>query len=99
MKPHVKIYLDYFGYTVADFIPCECCGSKSVDIHHIESRGMGGDPQKKKDTISNLQALCRHCHSLYGDKQQHKEFLKQKHLEKMTIISDPESEVEPIRRK
>lgn len=42
MKKHVKIYMDYFGYTIADFIPCEKCKSKAVDIHHIEPRGIGG---------------------------------------------------------
>ena len=35
MKIHTKIYLKHFGYTIADFIPCEICSSKSVDIHHL----------------------------------------------------------------
>jgi len=60
VKPHTKTYLNHFGYTKADFIPCEVCGAKAVDIHHIEPRGMGGS--KKKDYIENLQALCRKCH-------------------------------------
>jgi len=60
MKKHTKIYLDYFGYDAGDFIPCEICENKAVDIHHIEPRGMGGS--KTKDTIENLQALCRSCH-------------------------------------
>jgi 5-methylcytosine-specific restriction endonuclease McrA len=60
MKKHTKIYLKYFGYSIADFIPCEVCGSKAVDIHHIEPRGIGGS--KTKDVIENLQALCRSCH-------------------------------------
>lgn len=64
MKPHTKIYLDYFGHTTADFIPCEVCEAKAVDIHHIDSRGMGGT---KKDIITNLMALCRECHTLFGD--------------------------------
>ena len=42
MKQHTKIYLDYFSYTTADFIPCEICGNRAVDIHHIEARGIGG---------------------------------------------------------
>jgi hypothetical protein len=77
MKKHTKIYLDYFGYTIADFIPCEVCGTKAVDIHHIECRGMGGT--KKEDTIENIQALCRICHIRYGDKKNYKEFLQDIH--------------------
>lgn len=61
MKKHTKIYMDYFGYTIADFIPCEKCHKKAVDIHHIEPRGMGGS--KSKDYIENLIALCRECHT------------------------------------
>lgn len=65
MKKHTKIYLDHFDYGVEDFIPCEICGSRAVDIHHIDCRGMGGS--KTKDTIENLMALCRKCHMEYGD--------------------------------
>jgi len=72
MKLHTKIYLSHFNYSIADFIPCEVCGNKAVDIHHIECRGMGGS---HKDTIENLQALCRDCHIKYGDKKQFKQFL------------------------
>jgi 5-methylcytosine-specific restriction endonuclease McrA len=82
MKKHVKIYLDYFGYDVNSFIDCEVCGSKAVDIHHIEPRGMGVI-QRDKDVITNLQALCRACHVEMGDKKQYKEFLKEKHLIKL----------------
>lgn len=38
---------------------------------------MGGG--KTKDEIENLMALCRRCHIEYGDKKEHKEFLKEKH--------------------
>lgn len=77
MKKHTRIYLDSFGYDETDFIPCEVCGCKAVDIHHIEARGMGGS--KLKDTPENLQALCRPCHVEYGDKVQHKGRLKLLH--------------------
>lgn len=54
--------MDYFGYDVSDFISCECgCGNRAVDIHHIESRGMGGG--QSADTIDNLIALSRECHN------------------------------------
>jgi hypothetical protein len=54
MKNHTKLYLKYFGYDTSDFIPCEVCGDKAVDIHHIECRGMGGT--KELDNIDNLMA-------------------------------------------
>ena len=57
MKRHVKIYLDYFGYGIDDFVPCELCNKKAIDIHHVMGRGKG------KDVISNLMALCRNCHN------------------------------------
>lgn len=60
MKKHVKMYLDHHGYDISDFIPCRVCGKQSVDIHHIEPKGMGG--RKSADNINNLIALCRCCH-------------------------------------
>ena len=60
MKNHTKVYLKAFGYTTTDFIACEVCGAQAQDIHHIESRGMGGS--KMRDNIENLMALCRTCH-------------------------------------
>jgi 5-methylcytosine-specific restriction endonuclease McrA len=81
MKKHTKLYLDYFGYGIEDFIPCESCGSKAVDIHHIEARGMGGN--KKADNINNLMALCRQCHLVMGDTKTHMKYLKEKHKDKL----------------
>jgi 5-methylcytosine-specific restriction endonuclease McrA len=79
MSKHKKVYFTHFNCSEADFIPCELCGTKAVDIHHIEARGMGGS--KLKDTIPNLMALCRNCHVEYGDKKHYKEMLIQKHQE------------------
>ncbi len=81
MKKHTKVYMKHFGYGVEDFIPCEVCGSRAVDIHHIEARGMGGSD--RSDTIDNLMGLCRLCHVEYGDKKQHMEMLKLAHKKKM----------------
>jgi len=75
--------MDAFGYDTGDFIPCECCGKKAVDINHINARGMGGNPSGDKDHIENLMAVCRDCHITYGDKKEHKEMLKRQHRIKL----------------
>ena len=77
MKNHTKVYLKGMGYDTTDFVPCEVCGSKAVDIHHIEARGMGGS--KDADRIENLMALCRTCHVAYGDIKEYKERLQATH--------------------
>jgi len=77
MKKHVKEYISYFGYALDEFIGCEVCGGRAVDIHHIDCRGMGGS--KSKDNIDNLMALCRCCHMEYGDKNQHMDMLIEAH--------------------
>lgn len=60
MQKHTKIYMDYFDYFGDEFIPCELCGSRSVDVHHLTAKGMGGS--KTKDYIENLIGVCRECH-------------------------------------
>ena len=81
MKNHTKIYMKYFGYGIEDFISCEVCGNRGVDIHHIFNRGMGGT--KQKDSIENLMALCRKHHLQYGDIKDKKDYLKEIHLQFM----------------
>jgi hypothetical protein len=83
LKKHTKIYMDAFGYSIADFIPCEVCGSKSVSTHHIEARKMGGRPLNDLDRIENLMAICRDCDVALGDKKFFKESLFIAHKEKM----------------
>jgi 5-methylcytosine-specific restriction endonuclease McrA len=73
--------MDYFDYGIEDFIPCEICECRAVDIHHIECRGYGGS--KAKDNIENLMALCRECHVYFGDKKEHKENLIKAHAIKI----------------
>ena len=82
MKKYTKTYMNHFGYCIEDFIPCETCGSKAVDIHHIEARGMGGS-STDTDCIENIMALCRSCHITYGDKKNHIEYLKMIHKDKL----------------
>ena len=83
MQKHTKVYITFFGFDESDFIPCECCGSKAVDIHHIECRGMGGS--ELMDFIENLMALCRQCHETYGDIKIFKEYLSKIHRLVMDI--------------
>jgi len=77
---HIKIYNNFFGYQSGDYRPCEICGAPGTDIHHMDSRGMGGDPKGTKDTIENLMALCRKCHEEYGDKEQYDGMLYKIHM-------------------
>lgn len=76
MKNYTKTYLDYFGYSIADFIPCEICQDRAVDIHHIQARSQRKDLE---NDITNLMALCRICHTEYGDKKQFIEHLQKIH--------------------
>jgi 5-methylcytosine-specific restriction endonuclease McrA len=82
MKPYTKTYLNYFGYDVSDFIPCEVCNAKSVDIHHIQARSIA---KSKENDITNLMALCRKCHTEKGDKKQFREFLQNIHNKKLNV--------------
>jgi hypothetical protein len=78
MKKHTKIYMDFFGYGIEDFIPSELSGERAVDINHIVCRGMGGS--KEKDFIENLMALTRSEHNKYGDKKEYMAYLYVEHL-------------------
>jgi 5-methylcytosine-specific restriction endonuclease McrA len=80
MQKHTKIYIKHFDYFGDEFIPCEICGKKAVEIHHIECRGMWGTG---KDNINNLMALCRNCHITYGDKKQYMDMLKDRHKQRL----------------
>jgi hypothetical protein len=77
MKTHTKLYMDFFGFDIGDFISCEICGRVAIDIHHINSRGMGGTSEP--DKIENLMAVCRECHLEYGDKEKYINFLNEIH--------------------
>lgn len=81
MKKHTKIYMKHFNYVLDDFIPCEVCGARAVDIHHIENRGSGG--ANDKDRIENLMAVCRSCHLEHGDVPEKVQWLKDIHEQRM----------------
>jgi len=78
MQRHTKIYLEYLGYGEQDFIPCEHCGKKAVDIHHIIYRSHGG-----ADNIENLIALCRKCHDMAHNNELTKGDLMMLHRRRM----------------
>jgi len=77
MKRHVKIYLDHFGYGEQDFVPCEICGRRATDIHHIRPKGMGGS--KEADNIGNLMALCRKHHNDFHEGRVHRDVYIARH--------------------
>lgn len=67
--------MEYFGYGEQDVPFCETCGSVAVDVHHIDLKGMGGDPDA--DNIENLIGLCRHCHDIAHGKVAGKELTRE----------------------
>jgi len=62
LKKHTRIYLDHFDYGRHQdvFVPCEICGARINDVHHLDSKGMGGSDTK--DYIENLIGVCRTHH-------------------------------------
>jgi hypothetical protein len=85
MKKHTKIYLDFYGYGEQDFVPCESCGTRAVDVHHINARGMGGDPNADKDAIENLVGLCRICHTKAENSIPFNKWIESKHLKTIEL--------------
>lgn len=79
--------MKHFGYTIADFIPCEICGARCTETHHIHRRGTGGS--NEADRVENLQAICRSCHWELGDKKQHKATLYILHLRTLKAAKKP----------
>ena len=80
LKKHTKVYMTFFDYGETDFVMCEFCQQdRAVDIHHLESRGMGGS--KEKDYIENLVGLCRDCHNKCEHDKMANFYCKIKHLE------------------
>ena len=81
MKKHTKIYMEHFDFFGDEFIACEICNSKSVDIHHLEAKGMGGS--KTKDYIENLIAVCRSCHVKCHENKDFNNKAKEIHLKNL----------------
>ena len=88
MQRHTRIYMNHFGYGEQDFIKCEKkgCYKKSVDVHHIEARGMGGT-YVDKDYIENLCALCRSCHNKAGASIEFNAVVKADHFKWLKVFA------------
>lgn len=81
MMNHTKVYMNFFGYDISDtYIPCEMCGSKIVDIHHLEKRN-----KTKNDFIENLIGLCRDCHIKAENDPCFNMICRIKHLENVCV--------------
>jgi len=74
MIEYKKIYLNHFDYCEQDYIPCENCGNRAADIHHLKFKSQGG-----RDEINNLMALCRECHSKAHELKEFNEKLRNIH--------------------
>lgn len=65
MQNHTKVYMEYFGYTIADTILCEVCNAPANSIHHVIHRSKFGSKRKhEQDRVENLIALCHFHHDL-----------------------------------
>ena len=82
--------MQFFDYGEGDFIMCEFCQQdRAVDVHHLNSRKMGGVGSNKirgtkttdLDFIENLMGLCRDCHNKCENDKMFNFFARIKHLE------------------
>ena len=70
--------MEHFGYGIDDFIPSELSGSKSVDIHHLTPRSLGGT-----NVIDNLMALTREEHDKAHSNKDYNTWLKHIHAKRL----------------
>jgi len=83
MQKHTKVYMKFFGYEEGDYIPCEMeCGSRAVDIHHLERRTRN---KVTNDYIENLVGLCRDCHISAESDKSFNMYTRIKHLENVCV--------------
>ena len=79
MQKHTKAYNKFFGYTPDEWKPCEVCNRTAAWVHHIDCKGMGGDPQGKKEHIENYMAICVDCEKKYADRAEYMDYLYWEH--------------------
>jgi 5-methylcytosine-specific restriction endonuclease McrA len=84
LKSYTKTYFKYFGFDESSWIPCEICGAKAVDIHHLEPRSR---VKAKLNLIDNLMALCRRCHEDCGKSMAMNETAKLIHRKKLLSVT------------
>ncbi len=83
MVKHKRLYLTFFGYTIADWIPCENCGRPASQFHHLKFKSQGGS-----DDPVNIMALCitaydwKGCHDRAGIDREFNKHLKRVHKRK-----------------
>jgi len=87
VQRHTKIYLKYFGYSIADTIACEYCGKPASEIHHLKPRSLCSDAEVNK--ISNLIALDRECHEKAHNSRDFNEDLKVIHRRNVNAVDVP----------
>lgn len=93
MQKHTELLLNhiYHHWGPSDFFPCEVCGNRATETHHIFRRGKYGD---SANIVENLMMVCRTCHESYGDKTEYMMYLLGVHfsfldqLGKNTAITD-----------
>jgi len=88
MKKHTKIYFKHFGIGEQDFVKCEvsACYKRATEIHHIDSKGLGGT-SIDKDYIENLVAVCREHHERAHADKNFNAALKTNHLNNLQIFA------------
>ena len=79
--------MKHFDYVLDDFIGCEVCGNRAVDIHHIVPRGGGFKEilgvNDFVNNIQNLVALCRGCHIKAEQSREFNKEVKKIHLKNL----------------
>lgn len=78
MRNHTKIWIKHFGEPF-----CEITGQTGTDgkdVHHIDARGMGGDPKKRKDRIDNIMCVQRPLHTFVEKNPKYKWWFKLVHM-------------------
>ena len=79
---------------IAEDKRCEICGtSRSLEVHHIEPRRMGGSHRPEIEATSNKAVLCRSCHTQVTEQRWRLE-----RTENQLIVTDPATKAVVARR-
>lgn len=82
--------MKFFGYDESSFMPCEVCGNRIVDVHHIRPKSLDSS---KVNKIENLVGLCREHHDLAHANRSFNDSLDMIHRKKMLgVKTDHETE-------